>query len=63
MKLVEDLKAHAAGLDVAAEICVDRPALQARLLICAKLMRDAAKHLNAPDEGQHIPWFIKKQES
>ena len=60
MKLIDDLKSHAAGLDAAAD-ATQTPALQARLMLCAKIMRQAAKVLEYPPEADYVPEFIRKQ--
>lgn len=60
MKLIEELKAHAAGLDAAAD-ATELPALRARLMLCANVMRKAAKVLDCPPETQYIPVFLRKQ--
>lgn len=60
MKLVEDLKTHAAGLDAAAD-ATELPALQARLMLCAKIMRQAAKVLEYPPDTEYVPAFLRKQ--
>lgn len=60
MKLVEDLKSHAAGLDAAAD-ATELPALQARLMLCAKIMRQAAKVLEYPPDTEYVPAFLRKQ--
>ena len=62
MKLIDDLKYHAAGLDAAAD-ATELPALQARLMMCAKIMRQAAKVLEYPADKdcEYIPAFLRKQ--
>jgi hypothetical protein len=60
VKLIEDLRNHAAGLDAAAD-ATEQPALQARLMLCAKVMRQAAKVLEYPPDSEYVPAFLRKQ--
>ena len=62
MKLIEDLIDQASALDITAE-ATESQGLKARLFLCAKLMRHAAKVLSYPPESEttHIPHFLRKQ--